>query len=70
MIEGYATIGAEIADRPDLVAVQIGVGSFAAAMVRRFAPARIVGVEPLRRRARWSRPRRASSSRCPAHTTR
>jgi diaminopropionate ammonia-lyase len=48
VVEGYATIGAEIGDRPDLVAVQIGVGSFAAAMVRRFAPARIVGVEPLR----------------------
>jgi diaminopropionate ammonia-lyase len=46
VIDGYATIGAEIAAAPDLVAVQIGVGSFAAAMVRRFAPARIVGVEP------------------------
>ena len=46
MIEGYATIGAEIGPEPDLVAVQIGVGSFAAAMVRRFAGARIVGVEP------------------------
>ena len=48
VVEGYATIGAEIDVRPDLVAVQIGVGSFAAAIVRRFAPARIVGVEPLR----------------------
>jgi diaminopropionate ammonia-lyase len=47
VIEGYATIGAEIAVEPDLVAVQIGVGSFAAAMVRRFAPARMVGVEPV-----------------------
>jgi diaminopropionate ammonia-lyase len=47
VIEGYSTIGAEIAAQPDLVAVQIGVGSFAAAMVRRFAPARIVGVEPV-----------------------
>ena len=47
VIEGYATIGAEIAAEPDLVAVQIGVGSFAAAMVRRFAGARIVGVEPV-----------------------
>jgi diaminopropionate ammonia-lyase len=47
VIEGYATIGAEIDAAPDLVAVQIGVGSFAAAMVRRFAPARIVGVEPV-----------------------
>jgi diaminopropionate ammonia-lyase len=47
VVEGYSTIGAEIDARPDLVAVQIGVGSFAAAMVRRFAGARIVGVEPL-----------------------
>lgn len=46
VIDGYATIGAEIAAKPDLVAVQIGVGSFAAAMVRRFAGARIIGVEP------------------------
>jgi diaminopropionate ammonia-lyase len=47
IVEGYGTIGAEIAIEPDLVAVQIGVGSFAAAMVRRFAGARIVGVEPV-----------------------
>lgn len=47
VIEGYATIGAEIDAEPDLVAVQIGVGSFAAAMVRRFAGVRIVGVEPV-----------------------
>jgi diaminopropionate ammonia-lyase len=47
VIEGYATIGAEIDVRPDVVAVQIGVGSFAAAMVRRFAGARIIGVEPV-----------------------
>jgi diaminopropionate ammonia-lyase len=47
VIEGYATIGAEIAVRPDVVAVQIGVGSFAAAMVRHFAGARIIGVEPV-----------------------
>ena len=46
VIDGYATIGAEIAIEPDLVAVQIGVGSFASAMVRRFAGVRIVGVEP------------------------
>lgn len=46
VIDGYGTIGAEIDVEPDLVAVQIGVGSFAAAMVRRFAGARIVGVEP------------------------
>jgi diaminopropionate ammonia-lyase len=47
VVEGYATIGAEIDAEPDVVAVQIGVGSFAAAMVRRFAGARIVGVEPV-----------------------
>jgi diaminopropionate ammonia-lyase len=47
VIDGYATIGAEIDLEPDVLAVQIGVGSFAAAMVRRFAsPARIIGVEP------------------------
>ncbi len=46
VIDGYGTIGAEIDAEPELVAVQIGVGSFATAMVRRFAGARIVGVEP------------------------
>jgi diaminopropionate ammonia-lyase len=46
IVEGYGTIGAEIDVEPDVVAVQIGVGSFAAAMVRRFAGARIIGVEP------------------------
>jgi diaminopropionate ammonia-lyase len=46
IVDGYGTIGAEIDVEPDVVAVQIGVGSFAAAMVRRFAGARIVGVEP------------------------
>jgi diaminopropionate ammonia-lyase len=47
VVDGYSTIGAEIDAEPDLVAVQIGVGSFAAAMVRRFAGARMVGVEPV-----------------------
>jgi diaminopropionate ammonia-lyase len=47
VVEGYATIGEEIDVEPDVVAIQIGVGSFAAAMVRRFAGARIVGVEPV-----------------------
>jgi diaminopropionate ammonia-lyase len=46
VIDGYATIGAEIDVEPDVLAVQIGVGSFAAAMVRRFAGSRIIGVEP------------------------
>jgi diaminopropionate ammonia-lyase len=46
IVEGYGTIGAEIDVEPDVVAVQIGVGSFATAMVRRFAGSRIVGVEP------------------------
>jgi diaminopropionate ammonia-lyase len=47
VIDGYGTIGAEIDVEPELVAVQIGVGSFAAAMVRRFADTRIIGVEPV-----------------------
>ena len=47
IVEGYGTIGAEIDVEPDVVAVQIGVGSFAAAMVRRFAGARMIGVEPV-----------------------
>jgi diaminopropionate ammonia-lyase len=47
VVEGYSTIGAEIDVQPDVVAIQIGVGSFAAAMVLRFAGARIVGVEPV-----------------------
>lgn len=46
VVDGYATIGAEIDFEPELVAVQIGVGSFAAAIVRRFAGARLIGVEP------------------------
>lgn len=53
VIEGYATIGQEIdaqlgASTPDAVAVQIGVGAFAAAMVSHFRPrgATLVGVEP------------------------
>jgi diaminopropionate ammonia-lyase len=46
VVDGYATIGAEIDLEPELVAVQIGVGSFAAAIVRRFAGARLIGVEP------------------------
>jgi diaminopropionate ammonia-lyase len=53
VIEGYSTIFAEIEEdepkRPDLVAVQMGVGSLAAAAVRHYrgGPTRIVGVEPL-----------------------
>jgi diaminopropionate ammonia-lyase len=47
VVDGYATIGAEIDAEPDVVAVQIGVGSFAAAMVRRFAAARVIAVEPV-----------------------
>jgi diaminopropionate ammonia-lyase len=47
VIDGYATIGAEIDVRPDVVAVQIGVGSFAAAIVRSFPGARPIGVEPV-----------------------
>jgi diaminopropionate ammonia-lyase len=56
VIDGYATIVAETLSvlagsgnpPPTLVAVQIGVGAFAASMVRGFVPlgARVVGVEP------------------------
>ena len=56
VIDGYATIVAETLlalagsgnPRPTLVAAQIGVGAFAASMVRGFVPlgARVVGVEP------------------------
>lgn len=58
VIDGYATIGLEIDEQlrergiatPDLVAVQIGVGAFASAVVRHFRPqgATIVAVEPTR----------------------
>jgi diaminopropionate ammonia-lyase len=59
VIDGYATIGAEldgqIAARgetaADVLAVQIGVGAFAAAMVRyaaRNPRTRVIGVEPVR----------------------
>jgi diaminopropionate ammonia-lyase len=67
VVEGYSTIGAEIDLVPDVVAVQIGVGSFAAAMVRRFAGALIVGVEPSRAACALAAARR---SRCPGRTTR
>ena len=61
IVEGYGTIGAEIDVEPDVVAVQIGVGSFAAAMVRRFAGTRIDRRRAGRRRlcARLRRSRRA-----------
>jgi diaminopropionate ammonia-lyase len=55
-IAGYSTILGELQDQlascgardPDLVLVQLGVGSFGAAVARHFAgsPTRIVGVEP------------------------
>ena len=52
--EGYGTIFAEAdaqlgGERPDIVVVQIGVGSLATAAVRHYRPtgAQIVGVEPL-----------------------
>jgi diaminopropionate ammonia-lyase len=53
VVEGYATIFDEIEEAdgaaPDLVAVQIGVGSLAAAAIRHYrgSGARILGVEPL-----------------------
>lgn len=56
VIDGYATIGLEVDEQlrargiaaPDLVAVQVGVGAFATAVVRHFRPqgATIVAVEP------------------------
>lgn len=47
VVEGYSTIFGEMQERPGLVAVQIGVGSLASAVVRHFKPdATIVGVEP------------------------
>jgi diaminopropionate ammonia-lyase len=53
IVEGYGTICREADDqlggeRPDLVVVQIGVGSLATAVVQHYRPtgARIVGVEP------------------------
>jgi diaminopropionate ammonia-lyase len=50
VIEGYTTIFDEIAVRPDLVVVPLGVGALAAATVRRCRelpePPRILGVEP------------------------
>ena len=53
VVEGYSTIFEEIEEAggraPDVVAVQMGVGSLAAAAVRHYGggPARILGVEPL-----------------------
>ena len=48
VIEGYATIFAEIDERPDTVVIPIGVGALAAAAARHYAPAnaRLVAVEP------------------------
>ena len=56
VIDGYATIGAEVdaqlasrgARPPDMIAVQIGVGALAAAIVRHFGrrPGTVIGVEP------------------------
>ncbi|HEX5598119.1 MAG TPA: diaminopropionate ammonia-lyase [Micromonosporaceae bacterium] len=58
VIDGYGTLTQEILDQlaeqgqpaPAVVAAQIGVGAFAAAIVRAFAPtgARVIGVEPTR----------------------
>lgn len=46
VIDGYATLGAEIGAEPDVVVVPVGVGALAAAIARRFPRARVVGVEP------------------------
>jgi diaminopropionate ammonia-lyase len=56
VIDGYATIAEEVraqlaqagAEPPTVVAAQIGVGAFAAALVRGFPGATVVGVEPTR----------------------
>ncbi len=57
VIDGYSTLTGEIREQcaergaglPTVVTVQIGVGAFAAAMVREFAAdCRMVGVEPVR----------------------
>ena len=56
VIEGYATIAAEVraqlaqagVEPPTVVAAQIGVGAFAAAVVRGFPGATVIGVEPAR----------------------
>jgi diaminopropionate ammonia-lyase len=57
VIDGYATMGEEILEQlaaggrgaPTVVAAQIGVGAFAASVVRAFVPrgARVIGVEPV-----------------------
>jgi diaminopropionate ammonia-lyase len=48
VVDGYSTIFREIEVKPDLVAVQIGVGSLASAVVKHFeSDAAIVGVEPV-----------------------
>ncbi len=57
VIDGYGTLAAEIFEQlgedgqaaPTIVAAQIGVGAFAASVVRSFIPvgARVIGVEPL-----------------------
>jgi diaminopropionate ammonia-lyase len=46
VVDGYATLGAEITVEPDVVLVPVGVGALAAAVVRRFPRARVIGVEP------------------------
>jgi diaminopropionate ammonia-lyase len=57
VIEGYGTIGDEIVEQldaqgrgaPTVAAAQIGVGAFAASVIRTFVPrgARVIGVEPV-----------------------
>jgi diaminopropionate ammonia-lyase len=57
VIEGYATLAQEVFQQlesrgqepPTIVAAQIGVGAFAASVVRSFVPrgARVIGVEPV-----------------------
>ena len=50
VIDGYSTlfheIDAQIPDPPTRIAIQIGVGSLAAAAVKHYGPGRVIGVEP------------------------
>ena len=46
IVEGYATIFAELGVEPDVVVLPVGVGSFATAAVRALPGAKAISVEP------------------------
>ena len=46
IVEGYATIFAELDVEPDVVVLPVGVGSFATAAVRALPGAKVISVEP------------------------